>query len=270
MADPDDDGTDARRAQSDVAAEAAGLLTALTDATETGAATGPGGRPDSTAMARLGSLTTSVGRSARSAGIGAVASGQWLAQTVVDLGEQLPLREEDILADRYGGLRGDRLAEELIRSAARASGSVGAMAGALVAAEEMLPPAWVIVPLEILVETALVAGVEMKLIGELHEVYGAPVPDVTGPRAFLLARAWAEQRGVGAALLAAGTPALAGSLGYGARKEIVRLVRRRLVRRAGANLSGLAPFLVGAAAGATLNARATRRLAESVTKDLRP
>jgi hypothetical protein len=247
-------------ASEDVAAEAAAVLAALTD----GADAVP-----QTATARLASLTTAAGRSARAAGAGAVASGQWLAQTVVELGEQLPLRTPETLIARYDGLIGDGLAEALIKSAARASASVGATAGAVVAAEELLPPAWLMVPLEILVETALVAGVEMKLIGELHEVYGRPVVEAPASRAYALGRAWAERRGVGPALLVSGSPALAGTIGHQARSEVIRLVRRRLVRRAGANLSGLAPFLVGAAAGAALNARATRRLGEAVRQDLR-
>ena len=267
----------------DVAGEAAALLAALTESAERARSrSGPSGDPagpvgtaeadqaDPSAMARLASLTGAAGRSARSAGVGAVASGHWLAQTVVDVGQQLPLRPRDGLVARYGGLSEDRLADALIRSAARVSASVGAMVGAVVAAEVMLPPTWVVLPLEILVETALVAGVEMKLIGELHEVYGRPVPADHGPRAYLLGRAWAERRGVGPALVVAGTPALAGTLGYEARREVIVLVRRRLVRRAGINLGGLAPFFVGAAAGATLNGRATRRLGETVKGDLRP
>jgi hypothetical protein len=246
--------------EDDVAKEAAAVLVALTDT----------GQPDPTWMTtRLAGFTRAVGRSARSAGAGAVASGQWLAQVVVDLGGQIPVRPRHALVARYGGLTGDALAEALIGAAARASASVGATAGAVLAAEELLPPGWLMMPLEILVETALVAGVEMKLIAELHEVYGQPVVEASGPRAYALGRAWAERRGVGPALLVSGTPALAGPLGHEARKEVIRLVRRRLVRRAGANLSGLAPFLVGAAAGAALNARATRRLGEAVTKDLR-
>ena len=264
----------------DVAGEAAALLAALTESAEAARnRSGPSGDPagageadqaDPSAMARLASLTGAAGRSARSAGVGAVASGHWLAQMVVDVGQQLPLRPRDGLVARYGGLSEDRLADALIRSAARVSASVGAMVGAVVAAEVMLPPTWIVLPLEILVETALVAGVEMKLIGELHEVYGRPVPADHGPRAYLLGRAWAERRGVGPALVVAGTPALAGTLGYEARREVIVLVRRRLVRRAGLNLGGLAPFFVGAAAGATLNGRATRRLGETVKRDLRP
>jgi hypothetical protein len=246
--------------EDDVAKEAAAVLVALTDA----------GQADSTSVTkRLAGLTTVVARSARTAGAGAVASGQWLAQVVVDLGGQIPVRTYDALIARYGAMSSDALAEALITAAGRASATVGATAGAVLAAEELLPPGWLMMPLEILVETALVAGVEMKLIAELHEMYGQPVVEAPGPRAYALGRAWAERRGVGPAMLVSGTPALAGPLGHQARREVIRLVRRRLVRRAGANLSGLAPFLVGAAAGAALNARATRRLGEAVTKDLR-
>jgi hypothetical protein len=252
-------------ANDDVATEAAGILAALTDEADDTAA----GPPDPTTTARLASLTAALGRSARSAGTGAVASGQWLAQTVVDLGGQLPVRSPEALSMRYGVVIGDGLDEALIKSAARASASIGAAAGTLVAAEELLPPAWLMVPLEILVETALVASVEMKLIGELHEVYAQPVVEPPGLRAYALGRAWAERRGVGPALLVSGSPALAGTLGYQARREVIRLVRRRVVRRAGVNLSGLAPFLIGAAAGAALNGRATRILGEAVREDLR-
>jgi hypothetical protein len=249
----------------DVATEAAGILVALTDAVDDPTA----GPPDPTTTARLASLTAALGRSARSAGTGAVASGQWLAQTVVDLGGQLPVRSPEALRARYGIVIGDGLDEALIKSAGRVSASIGAAAGAMVAAEELLPPAWLMVPLEILVETALVASVEMKLIGELHEVYNQPVVEPPGLRAYALGRAWAERRGVGPALLVSGSPALAGTLGYQARREVIRLVRRRVVRRAGVNLSGLAPFLIGAAAGAALNGRATRILGEAVRDDLR-
>jgi hypothetical protein len=260
VATSEDDVADDGVAEDGVAKEAAAVLAALTDT----------GQSDPTTMTkRLAGLSTTVGRSARSAGAGAVASGQWLAQVVVDLAGQLPVRRHDALIARYGALSADALAEALITAAARASASVGATAGAVLAAEELLPPGWLMVPLEILVETALVAGVEMKLIAELHEVYGQPVVEAPGPRAYALGRAWAERRGVGPTMLVSGTPALAGPLGHQARREVIRLVRRRLMRRAGANLSGLAPFLVGAAAGAALNSRATRRLGEAVSKDLR-
>ena len=46
-------------------------------------------------------------------------------------------------------------------------------------------------------------------------------------------------------------------------------LRTRLVRRSVRNLSTLAPFLLGAAAGAELNRRETRSLGEALRADLR-
>ncbi len=84
------------------------------------------------------------------------------------------------------------------------------------------------------------------------------------------ARAWADRRGVTPAVLRGGAPAAAEVLGFGARNEVIRLVRRRLVRRMTANMTSLAPVLVGAAAGAVINGRATRAFGESVRSTLRP
>jgi hypothetical protein len=207
-------------------------------------------------------------RSARSAGAGAVASGRWLADTVVDLAARAPIRDARTLSSQYGGVTGDQLARAVIRSAARASASVGAAAGAAMAAEELLPPAWITLPFEVVAETAAVAAVEMKMIAELHEVYGRPVPGTGRERALHLARAWAERRGVTPALLAGGVPALTESLGRSTRNHVIRLVRRRLVRRAGANLASAVPFLIGAGAGAAVNRHATIQLARSVVDDL--
>ena len=57
-------------------------------------------------------------------------------------------------------------------------------------------------------------------------------------------------------------------LGRGARQEVTRLVRRRLMRRTLRNTSSLAPFLLGAIAGAELNRRATASLGDAVVRDL--
>jgi hypothetical protein len=245
---------------------------------ETGAPTG--GAPDGgerrageeadDGAARLAVLTAALGRSARAAGVGALGSGRWLAETVVDVSGHIPVREHDVLLARHGEVSGDPLADALIRTAARASASVGAAAGALLAAQELVPLTWLTVPLELAIETALVAGLEMKLVGELHAVYGHPVAPAGSARAYALARTWADRRGVSTTDLIGGTPGVAEILGLGARNELIRLVRRRLLRRASVNLSHLAPVLLGAAAGAAVNQRATRQFGEAVRGTLRP
>jgi hypothetical protein len=224
------------------------------------------GRPDAAAgaLARTAALARD---SMRAAGARAVASGRWLADTLVDAAPRVPVRDRALLEQQHPGLRGDALAEELIRAASRATGAMGAAAGALIAVEELSPPTWVVIPLELVVETLAVAAVELKLIAELHEVYGRPVPGRGRERGLLLARAWADGRGVQPPALT--TPAgMTTLLGVGARRQVVQMVRRRLVRRTARSFAALAPMLAGAVAGAELNRRGTRALAESVRRDL--
>ena len=223
-----------------------------------------GGEVDAAGLARI---TRSLAESARGAGARAVASGRWLAEVVIDAAPRIPVRDLETLRAHHGGLSGAALAGELIRTASRTSAGVGAAAGALMSAEELAPPAWLALPLELMVETLAVAAVEMKLVAELHEVYGRPVPGGATDRAASIVRAWAERRGVTPDLLAH-PGAVSDVLGRGTRNELVRIVRRRLLQRAGRNLSSLAPMFVGAVAGAEVNRRATRSLGEAVVRDL--
>jgi hypothetical protein len=72
--------------------------------------------------------------------------------------------------------------------------------------------------------------------------------------------AWAHRRGIspipGGVIFAAGSP-------------LTRLLRRRLAARAGRSAFSLGPLLTGAAAGALLNGRETRKLGRHVRDDLR-
>ncbi|HEV2936102.1 MAG TPA: hypothetical protein VGY96_23510, partial [Streptosporangiaceae bacterium] len=102
--------------------------------------------------------------------------------------------------------------------------------------------------------------IEIKLIAELHEAYGAPAPGKFAERMGAYVASWAHRRGVfmipGGVVLTAGSP-------------LARLLRRRLIARAGRSAFSLAPLLTGAAAGAYLNSRETRRLGRDVRSDLR-
>jgi len=204
-------------------------------------------------------------------GIGArtATSASWLAETLLDLAPRIPVRDQATLYGQHPGLRGDALAAALTRTAARASAGVGAAAGALASAEELAPPAWVALPLELVVETLAVAAIEMKLVAELHEVYDRPITGPASDRAIAVARSWAERRGISPAAVLKGR-GITDSLGRSARNEVVRLLRRRLLRRMGRNLSTFAPLLIGAVAGAAVNQRATRAVGEAISKDLRP
>lgn len=220
--------------------------------------------PDRIAVQRF---VLALGRSARAAGAGAVVTGRWLADLVLEYAPRVPIRDLESIRAHHNGLTGAALAADLIRSASRSSAAVGAATGAAVSAGQLAPPSWIVVPFELAAETVLIALIEIKLIAELHEVYGHPVQGAVGSRAGSLVRAWAERRGVSADLLA--TPGgLADALGRGTRNELTRLLRRRLAGRMGRNLSSLAPLLTGAIAGAEINRRATKGLGESVVRDL--
>ena len=111
-------------------------------------------------------------------------------------------------------------------------------------------------------ETVTVVAIEIKLIGELHEVYGQSVPGTGAQRAIPLVMAWSQQRGVNPMVPGVGIGAV---LGTAARKEM----RDRLLRRLGRNLTTLGPFLTGAAVASYLNRRATKSIGEQVIADLK-
>jgi len=205
--------------------------------------------------------------SMRSAGGRSVATGRWLTETVLDAAPHLPIRDLATLSAHHGGLTGAELAAALIRAASLTTAGMGALAGALAGAEELAPPTWLAIPAELIVETLAVVVVEMKLVAELQAAFGRPVTGTPAERGLALAKAWAEDRGVSAAILAA--PGGVGEvLGRTTRREVTRLIQRRLARRAMRSLSALAPFMAGAVAGAELNRRATRRLGDAVVRDL--
>lgn len=209
---------------------------------------------------RAVSLASALGRSAsegvRRAGRGAQLSLALLAERLLDMAPRIPVRDLATLRRQFPGLGPEELAGKLIDGAAAGTAAVGAGVGAVAAM-----PAPTAMSAELAAETLAVAAVEIKLIAELHEAYGVPVPGGPRRRAVALVGAWAEQRGV--AVLSSGdvTSAMNG--------QLKRELRQRLVRRTVRNVPSLTPFLVGAAVGGVVNGRDTRRLASRVRADLR-
>lgn len=212
-------------------------------------------------------VVAALARSAKAAGAAAVTSGRWLVELAVDLAGQLPVRDVATLRAENPDLTRDELADRLVRDAMKATGTVGAVAGGLAAAEWFAPPTWAAVPVELATETLAVAAVEMRLIGELHVVYGRPLRLTGGERAAALAHAWASGRAVRPEYLTAGPPVTA-LLTAGTKRQLSRALRRRLARRAGRNAASFLPFMVGALAGGKLNRGSTEKLAAAVRRDL--
>ena len=209
----------------------------------------------------LGRLTKELGASARAAGRKAVLGGAWLVDLLVDIAPRVPMRDAATLRAQHPGLSDDDLAQLLIAGAAKATMTVGAAGGALAAIELAAPPTLLSIPAQLAAETLLVAAIEVKLIAELHEVYGLPATGPLRDRAQAYLVAWSNRRGIDP-LSPAG---LRMSLGLPAKAAL----RKRLVRRAGRNVATLGPLMSGALAGSVVNHRETRRVGDLVRDDLR-
>jgi hypothetical protein len=185
----------------------------------------------------------------------------WMADAISEIVPHLPVRDLETLRRHYDGLDGERLAERLVRNASRVTAGIGAAGGGVAAVEWVATPTLLSAPVLLAAETVAVVAVEMKLIGELHEVYRQPVPGTGAQRAIELMQAWAQQRGVNP--LAPGR-GITTALGVAARKEL----RDRLLKRMGRNLTTLGPLLTGAAVAGFLNRKATQSLGEKIREDL--
>lgn len=209
----------------------------------------------------LGGLAGALAKSAKLAGVGAVAGGRWLAEVLTEAAPRIPVRDAALLRAHNPGRSDDEIAELLVRSTARATAAIGAAAGATVTAEYALPPALLAAPLQLAAETLAVAAAEVKLVAELHELYGEAASGKLAERGSAYLMSWVRQRAVEP--VAGG--GLAAVFGHTAKREL----RARLLRRAGRNATSLAPMLAGAVAGAEVNRRATRALGEKLTAELR-
>jgi hypothetical protein len=194
-------------------------------------------------------------RGARVTGRGLSAGSRWLTGQVLAMAPRLPVRDLATLRAQFPGRSPDELADTLIENAARASSAVGMAVGAW-AVLPFMPAAGV----EIATETLSVVGIEIKLVAELHEIYGQRARGNVVERMTAYVGSWAQRRGValapGGLVIAAGSP-------------LARQLRRRLAARAGRSVLSLGPLLTGAAAGGLINRRETRKLGRILADDLR-
>jgi hypothetical protein len=210
----------------------------------------------------VGDLGVAMASSAKAAGAGAVASGRWLTDVVTDAVPYLPIRDAATLRTHHGPDRTDeQIADALVRNASRATAAVGAVGGGLTAFGHFGPASVVAWPIQLAAETALMSLIEVKLVAELHEIYGVGVPGSSKQRAAAYLLAWATRRGIDPTRPASAPAAL----GLSTR----RVAALGLRRRSGKALWSVLPLFLGAAIGAQANHRETRRMAESVRVDLR-
>jgi hypothetical protein len=201
----------------------------------------------------------SARRGAGSAGRGVtsgVTSGMsWLTAQVLAMGPRLRIRDRATLRAQFRGASDDEIAQRLIERAGRASAAVGGTTGAWAAFPSL--PAF---PVEVAAETLAVVGIEVKLVAELHEIYGMAAVGSGPERARAYLGSWASRRGVyqvdGGLLLIAGSP-------------LAKQLTRRLAARVRRSTLSLAPLFTGAVAGAALNRRETRKLGHQIRDELR-
>src|ERR1700736_2190003 len=156
-------------------------------------------------------------RSARVTRHGLWVSGRGLVDEVLARASKLPIRDRATLHQQFPGRSPDEVADALVRGAAHATSAAGAAVGVWA-----VVPVVLAFPVEVAAETLAVVGIEIKLVAELHEVYGMGAPGSVVDRTTAYVAAWGERRG--AALVPGG---LALAVGSPLRKRLSRRLARR-------------------------------------------
>jgi hypothetical protein len=192
----------------------------------------------------------------RKGGSAARAGLAYLADRIIENAPRIPVRDLAALRRQFPGLGAEELADKLVAGAAAATSTVGAGVGA--AAMLPVPPA---MPTELAAEITGVAAIELKLIAELHEVYGVRPAGNLKQRSTAYLNSWSGERGIDVTKPSTVSSALNGPM----KRELRQQIMKRMVR----DLPNLMPFMVGAAVGAVMNRRDTKKLAARIRRDLR-
>ncbi|GGQ35241.1 hypothetical protein ACFFKE_15840 [Streptomyces mutabilis] len=212
--------------------------------------------PAPAARRRAAAFRRKAGQGVRNGGQRARAALGHLADRIIELAPRVPVRDLATLRRQFPGLGPEELADRLVAGAAKGTATVGAGIGA--AAMMPVPPA---MPTELAAEVTGVAAIELKLIAELHEVYGVRPPGTLAQRSTAYLNSWSDERGVDVV-----KPS---TLGSAMNSHMKRQLRQQIMKRMVRNLPNLMPFMVGAAVGAVMNRRDTRKLADRIRVDLR-
>jgi hypothetical protein len=212
--------------------------------------------PAPAARRRAAAFRHKAGQGVRNGGQRARAALGHLADRIIELAPRVPVRDLATLRAQFPGLGPEELADRLVAGATKGTATVGAGIGA--AAMMPVPPA---MPAELAAEVTGVAAIELKLIAELHEVYGVRPPGSLAQRSTAYLNSWSDERGVDVV-----KPS---TLGSAMNSHMKRQLRQQIMKRMVRNLPNLMPFMVGAAVGAVMNRRDTRRLADRIRADLR-
>ncbi|NUQ97177.1 MAG: hypothetical protein HOY79_11665 [Streptomyces sp.] len=213
-------------------------------------------KPVPVARRRAAVIRDKAREGVRKGGSAARAGLAYVADRIIENAPRIPVRDLAALRRQFPGLGPEQLADKLVAGAAAATSTVGAGIGA--AAMLPVPPA---MPTELAAEITGVAAIELKLIAELHEVYGVRPPGNLKQRSTAYLNSWSGERGIDVTKPSSVSSALNGPM----KRELRQQIMKRMVR----DLPNLMPFMVGAAVGAVMNRRDTKKLAARIRKDLR-
>jgi hypothetical protein len=175
---------------------------------------------------------------------------------------RLPIRDRPTLARHLHTDDSERMADLLVRNASGATAVAGTVGGVFVLPARSGPALIAAIPIRVAAETLVVAMIELKLIGELHEVYGLPLAGTPAQRGTTALKLWASHRGLH--ITDAG----------GLVATLSQMARTPTTRRAAAAMSGKAMGRKGlrlgaGVAGAVDNRRSTVMLGDRVRAELR-
>jgi hypothetical protein len=143
----------------------------------------------------------------------------------------------------------------------KAAMAVGLAGGAIAAVQWTAPPTLLTAPAQLAAETLAIAVIEIKLIAELHELYGVPAAGSPRERGLAYLSAWTDRKGL--------DPRSPASVLAGLGGAFQRRLRRRVLGRLGRNVTTMGPLLTGAVLGGAMNRRETRALAARIHADVR-
>lgn len=190
----------------------------------------------------------------------AFTSGAFVSSTLLETISQMKVRTGEELTQKYPDLSPRETAEVLIREAARTTLLLGGAAGAVSSAGALAPPLWVTLPLGPLAATLTTSLVELRLVREIHAIYGIPL-DSSPQGMRKLFSSWASGK-------SSERPENLTEWKDTTQDAFTRLVQRQVLTRLARSVSSLAPMFIGAALGGALAHSGTQRLGENLLTSL--
>ena len=192
----------------------------------------------------------------------AIIAATRLRDVATGIAPRLPIRDRSTLEDHLKLRDPERMAHAIVKNAANATAVAGSIGGFLVITSRTGPGLILSIPLRVATETLVVAAIELKMIGELHEIYDQPLEGSATQRGTTALKLWASYRGLDVTDTG------------GIFQTVTEIARRPTTRRAAASVTGKAlggrGLRLGAGVvGAIENHKSSMSLGDQVRAELR-